>query len=563
MRIGFHIYWFLVGFAVAALVAAAFQPDSAAAQGRPRTAAATGGNAAAAARQQPALRGTQSPAAEETLPDDADMAEEGDAAARVEALADETAEIDQAEASAPGQVGFRATMRDGDHNFPGEPAEQQDGVFDAEPPTPQDGADATRIDMRGPEDVAPFENPPAGYDPLLFQIEDLDPVADRRIGRLYRFEPYDPAGIKAGGFVVFPEVEVVGIAQRNVLRAPLAKSDVAIATKPSVRVVSDWSRHALEFRASGDFSGHDRFASEDDRAYHLEARGRLDVHKRTNVQVEVLRDVTQESRQVLESNRLASRADITLDSVQTSLNQRFNRLSVQLRGGVSETDFGSVESGGAVQSNSDRNYRRANEGLRASWEFKPTLTAFADLGLDQRDYKTAAFADGISRTSTGERYRFGVSFGSLGAYLRGEVSAGWGRQAAKDERLAAVSGLIVDANLAWKVTGLTTVSFKASSDFLESNIAHTAGSLARAGGAEVRHAFRPWLIATAGLTYTATDYAGVELSSRELAETAGLEYYLNREWTAFARYKHTDYTTTALNADFTDDEFRIGLRWRR
>jgi hypothetical protein len=292
-------------------------------------------------------------------------------------------------------------------------------------------------------------------------------------------------------------------------------------------------------------------------------RSRVDILTRTSVQVETLRDVSQEGRQVLEASRMASRADITLDSVQGSLNHRFNRLSIQLRGGVSDTEYSDVRSGGIEQSNADRNYRRTNEAIRATWEFKPTLAAFAEVGFDQRDYSTAAFSDSILRSSTGERYRFGVSFGSLGAYLRGEASVGWGEQSPKDKRLADVSGIIIDANLAWKVTGLTTVSLKANSDFQESNIAGTAGSIARSGGAEVRHAFRPWLVATAGLVYTATDYTGVTLNARELDETVGLEYYLNREWTALAKYKHSDYWTTAANANYSDDEVRFGLRWRR
>ncbi len=563
MRVGLQLYWFLVGFAVAAIFAAALQAEPAAAQTRGQARAQSKQIAPAAAKA-PALRGTRAPArdSDEYLPDSGDVAEDGEAAAQVEALANEESDAADGASSAP--AGFRASVTDGDLGYSGEPAPLEDGNAqnaDAEPPP--DGADPTRVDLRSSEDIAAFENPPAGYDPLLFQIEDIDPVQDRRIGRFYRFEPYDPKGVRVGSFVMFPEADLAMVAVRNVLRSRNPKADVAVEGRPSVRLVSNWRMHALEFRASGILNAHEEFASEDDRAYHLEARGRLDISKRSNVQVEVLRDVTQESRQVLESSRLASRADVKLDSVQASFNQRFNRLTVQLRGGVSDISYGAVQAGGIQQSSADRNYTRANEALRVSWEFKPTLTTFVEAGIDRRDYDTAAFSDGILRSSFGDRYRFGVSFGNLGAYLRGEASIGWGRQSPHDSRLKEISGIVVDANIAWKVTGLTTVSFKASSDFLESNIAGTAGSIARQGGAEVRHAFRPWLIATAGLTYTATEYAGISLTSRELNETAGLEYYLNHEWTLYGRYKHTDYTTTALNSDYSDDEFRVGVRWRR
>ncbi len=558
MRVGLQLYWFLVGFAVAAIFAAALQAEPAAAQTRPQA------KQLPPATKAPALRGSQAPARDndEFLPDSGDIAEDGEAAAQVEALANEESDAGDGATSAP--AGFRASVTDGDMGYSGETAPAQDGLVqnaDAEPPP--DGADPTRVDLRPAEDIAAFESPPAGHDPLLFQIEDIDPIEDRRISRFYRFEPYDPKGIRVGSFVLFPETDLAMVAVRNVLRSPHPKADIAVEGRPSIRLVSNWRMHALEFRASGVLNAHEEFASEDERAYHLETRGRFDISKRSNVQVEVLRDVTQESRQVLESSRLGTRSDVRLDSVQASFNQRFNRLSLQLRGGVSDIEYSSVQVGGVRQSNADRNYTRANEAMRVSWEFKPTLTAFAEAGIDRRDYDTVAFSDGILRNSFGERYRFGVSFGNLGAYLRGEASAGWGRQSPSDSRLKDITGIIVDANIAWKVTGLTTVSFKASSDFLESNIAGTAGNIARMGGAEVRHAFRPWLIATAGLTYTATDYAGISLKARELNETAGLEYYLNHEWTLYGRYKHTDYTTTALNSDYSDDEFKVGVRWRR
>jgi hypothetical protein len=72
------------------------------------------------------------------------------------------------------------------------------------------------------------ENPPAGFDPLLFQIEDIDPLrTDRRTRRLFQIEPYDPIGVRIGSFVYFPELEVAGLATSNVLRQSPSNSDAA------------------------------------------------------------------------------------------------------------------------------------------------------------------------------------------------------------------------------------------------------------------------------------------------------------------------------------------------
>jgi hypothetical protein len=228
---------------------------------------------------------------------------------------------------------------------------------------------------------------------------------------------------------------------------------------------------------------------------------------------------------------------------------------------VAETDFGVPAA--ATTTVSDRNYQAATEAIRATWEFKPTLLAFAELGFDQRNYKVAAFSDGIERSSTGERYRIGLSFGNTGAILRGEASVGYGRQAPRDGRLKAVEGVLIDANLAWKVTGLTSLLFTARTDFGESNLAGTAGAISHQGGLEVRHAFHQYLIGTVGLSYTVQDYSGVSITERDLRATAGLEYYLNRETVLFSRYQHTVFNTTSPNASYTDDEIRVGVKLRR
>ncbi|MBX9925344.1 MAG: hypothetical protein K2Y05_03210, partial [Hyphomicrobiaceae bacterium] len=75
----------------------------------------------------------------------------------------------------PGQ---RLIRRDGDLNEP-EPQQPRDGIVDiGEPPGPVDGIDPTTVDTRALEEARLFEAPPPPDDPLLFHIEELDPIHD-------------------------------------------------------------------------------------------------------------------------------------------------------------------------------------------------------------------------------------------------------------------------------------------------------------------------------------------------------------------------------------------------
>ncbi|MFV0297265.1 MAG: outer membrane beta-barrel protein, partial [Hyphomicrobiaceae bacterium] len=310
-------------------------------------------------------------------------------------------------------------------------------------------------------------------------------------------------------------------------------------------------------------SFYNEHSSEDDRAWRVEGRGRLDLTHRTNLEAYAFHDVSQDDPGSASSTATANgRPNITVDEVGTSLNHRFNRLSLQLRGSVADRTVGTLQ-GDPNISESDRDYSERKGAFRAQWEFKPEFSVFGEVGLEDRDYKRASYTDGIRRNSSGERYRVGVAFGNSGQILRGEASIGTGRQTFDDDRLPKLKGVIVDANLAWRVSGLTTVKFSANTDFGDSTVAGSGGTVTNTAGVEVRHAFRRHLIGTAGITYSHAKYDGVSLTEDTLTSTAQLEYYVNRDITLFGRYAHIDFNSSAIDSDYTADEMRIGMRIRR
>lgn len=457
--------------------------------------------------------------------------------------------------------------QDGDLAFPAEPQPVVDGLVNTTdlPPETDDGRERPlkpgEVDPNGD----PFiDNPPAGYDPLLFQIEDLDPLrTDRRPERLAKFEPYDPVGIKLGSFVYFPVMEVSGVATSNVLRSPKPSDDVYAEINSVSRLVSNWDTHALELRSTGLYNFHNDFPSEDDRAWSLEARGRLDVTRRSNIEAIVSHDVRQEGRGAIDATTSGERPDVTTDQVGVTGNQRFNRLSLQLRGTHTGIDYSNTGSGATFVNNDDRDASNNREAIRAKWEFKPTLSAFAEIEGDQRSFDAPAVSDGFRRDSTGERYRLGVDFGSTGKILRGEVSLGWGEQRPDDRHLEATGTMLFDANLAWRVSEMTSLLLTAQTDIYDTTSANSAGVTQHTAGLEVRHSFLPYIIGTAGVTVSARDYTSDPISETETRTTLGAEYYFNREVILFGRYQHIAFDSNQPAADYDADDVRLGVRVRR
>jgi hypothetical protein len=426
----------------------------------------------------------------------------------------------------------------------------------------EDGGDPT-IDTRPLEERAIFEEPPPGFDPLLFVIEDIDPiVSDRRPERLFLLEPYDPIGIAIGSFILFPEIELGGVATNNVEGTAGGHSDVGAEVASRTRLVSNWSRHAVELRGATFSSYNDKHPSEDDRDWTVEARGRLDITHRSNIQGLVSRDFGQESRSGIDGVATGERPNVTTDFVAAALNHRFNRLSLQLRGSLADVDYSETVNGGIVTSYKDQDVRSSDEALRLAYELKPSFSIFAEGVLNQRRHDVAP-SDGILRNSTGERLRLGIDLGGLGEIWRGEASIGYGQQDPDDARLATIEAFLFDANLAWRVTPLTSFLFTARTEIYDTTTTNSSGVIAHQAGIEARHAFRTYFVATAGLSYTDNDYITAQIEEQILTTVVGAEYFANRDVILFGRYQHDAYESNQPNSDYHADSVRVGVRLRK
>jgi hypothetical protein len=380
--------------------------------------------------------------------------------------------------------------------------------------------------------------------------------------RIFGVDPFAPIGTKIGSFLLFTAVEADYDFNSNIFASPEPVGDSALEVRPAVRLASNWSRHAVELRASGDLSFHDRFSTEDDRAYLVEALGRLDVTSFTNLQGFVAHEEAQESRSAINASSAGTRPDIVVNRGRLALNHRFNRLTVQLRGAVIDTQYGTNIFDGEPQSNADRDFTLYDQAIRPMWEFSPYLFLFSDISLNQRIYDIPAFTDGLIRSSKGERYRAGVSFGEVSQILRGTISLGYGVQTPDNKQLEPIDGLLIDANLTWAITPITTLLLTASTDVAETTTADSGGVLERQYGAELRHNFSTRWVGIGGLGYFTRDFVGAGINENQFTAAVGTEYYLSREAVLFSRYQHTVFDSTQPNSSYTVEEVQAGVRLR-
>lgn len=480
------------------------------------------------------------------------------------ATEDEAAEEEPADVIGQEVARLKRTLpvQDGDAVPVGEPLALPDGAIDLAESYPLASEVETPPGLRNPLDIAAFSGVDAGFDPLLLEAVETNPIFSGRAVTL-GVDPFLPIGTRIGSFILFNTIEADGDYNSNVFASPEALGDYSLEVRPAARLVSNWSTHAVEVRASGDLSFHDRFPSEDDRAYLVEGLGRLDITRRTNLQGYIGHEEAQESRSAINAISAGTRPDIVVNRGRAAFNHRFNRLTVQLRGAIVDTRYGNDILGGVTQSNADRDYTLYEEAVRPQWEFKPTLYAFTDVAVNQREYSIPAFTDGILRSSTGQRYRVGVAFGNTGAFLRGDVSLGYGRQTPDSPELPIIDGLLIDGNLTWIITPLTQLLLTATSEVAETTTAGSGGVFERTYAAVLSHNFSTRLVGNAGVGYFTRNFVGADLFENQFTAATGLEYYLNRNAVLFGRYEHTAFNTDSFNGNYTAEEVQLGVRLRQ
>ncbi|ODA67476.1 hypothetical protein A7A08_01508 [Methyloligella halotolerans] len=381
-------------------------------------------------------------------------------------------------------------------------------------------------------------------------------------------DPYAPLGTRIGSFILYSELVADITATDNVLATRNnPQSDWAPELQPDFRLDSNWSRHALSADLNGDWSWYQNYESQNTRNYQALIDGRLDVTRKTNLTLELEKSQVAEGRgqENLPDAGVFS-SDLDEQHLTAGANHRFNRLGLALQGTVTDYDYSNIvligENPDDPTNTLDRDYVEKDIGLRGSYEFNPNMTGFVDTQLVKRDYKAQFSAGGNELGSEGYRLQAGLAFGLFGN-ITGEVGMGYGVQDPIDEDFELVDGFLLNADVLWQITPLTSLSLQARTNLDETTAIDAAGAFGRFYGATLSHELRENVILGGFITYDTADYIGTDLSDESWREGVTAEYIFNRNMALVASYEHTDYTSSDPAGDYTSNDVTVGMRLRK
>ncbi len=399
---------------------------------------------------------------------------------------------------------------------------------------------------------------------VLAERPPLEPAPILRKRKL-EDDPYAPLGLRLGSVRVLPSIEGdIGWDSNPNRQDGAHKGSPFVRTEGEVKLQSDWLTHELKGTLRG--------------AYYdfrdAPAANRPDADGKFNLRLDATRDtaIELESRFKLDTERPgsvnlpASATNRAIDIAyggSAGVTQKFNRLSVGLRGSADHYTYGDVKLGdGTTASQKDRDYTQYALRLRTGYEVKPGVTPFVEAEADTRQHDQRLDRAGFARDSEALTGRVGSTF-ELTRLLTGEMAVGYQIRRYDDPRLRDLRGPSAEGTLIWTPTALTTVKLKATSLLDETTVVGSNGTLSKSVGVEVEHALRRNLTLIGAATFSHSDYRGLSINENGFAASLKIDYKLTRELVLRGSYVHERLDSTNPGSSYKADIFMLGLRLQR
>lgn len=404
------------------------------------------------------------------------------------------------------------------------------------------------------------------------QSDDPDPnvtVQDRPR------EDYDPLGIRAGSFFIFPSISLSGTYDSNAFATnDDEESDFGAILSPQVDVNSNWSRHALNFSAGATGAAWAEYSENDYLDAFAATDGRLDITRNDIVSGRIRFDRLHEERDspdeqgdtTVTGGDGGDRGNLTRyyrGLIDTQYRHNFNRVFTIVGGGVQRLFYDDI----GDREESERDRWEYGARARLGYQVSPRIGTFVQGNYSYRSYDDEQLIDGefAKRDSHGVAGSVGTSV-DITSILFGELALTYAYRNYTDNAFNDSSGPGLNGNLTWNVTPLTSVLFSASSEILETTVTFEGdaaeANFQNAVGVEVQHELLRNVLLNATADYTRDSFEGTGRTDNVFGLGAGVSYLLNRNLSLDANYRFTKRDSDDSTEEFDRNVVLVGITAR-
>jgi hypothetical protein len=377
-------------------------------------------------------------------------------------------------------------------------------------------------------------------------------------------QDYKPLGIRAGAFMLHPGVQLAAEYTDNAFYTNNnTESDTIFHIRPYLNAQSTWSRHSLNVSLAADIARHVDYDFRDYEDYFLTIGGRVDVQNRSFMSyglqyLDLHEDLnSRDSEQGFEPTRYNSYgANLGYDHT-------FNRLS--LGGAVtwSQLDYDdALDFDNDVIGNQDRDRDETSWLVRAGYQFRTEMQAFASYTGYSTDFDQPLDRNGYARSGDGYAASAGLGFTATGK-LNGNLYATYANRSYDDPRLPETSGWGGGAGLAWTPTYLTTVYLQMATSVEDTTSQYSSGYLRNLYSLRVDHELLRFVQINGFVSYSNNDYEllpGAPANARAWDHIwragVGVSWFINRHL-----YLNASYDFETLDTNVPNDGYDVNRVW--
>src|SRR5471030_971937 len=201
-----------------------------------------------------------------------------------------------------------------------------------------------QANMPAPIAISPYQKPPTNSAKAAFASAPGDPPVElgpiRRKPTKHKAhtepdDPYAPLGVRAGAFILFPAVELIGGYSTNPSQVTNGPGAALYTIAPELLAQSNWSRHELKADLRGSYNGFspDTTPSLNRPYFNGKVDGRVDVTKETRIDLDARALVSTDNPN--SPNLQADLAKLPIyvtTGGSAGLGQHFNRFDVSVKG---------------------------------------------------------------------------------------------------------------------------------------------------------------------------------------------------------------------------------------
>jgi len=368
----------------------------------------------------------------------------------------------------------------------------------------------------------------------------------------------DSAGIRAGGFVFFPEMTVEQQFTDNVFATKRnKKSDQVTVLHPRAIVRSNWNRHFLQLQSRASIGMHIDETSEDYEDHRHFLDGRIDLAQNTEVSGWVRYSGLHQFRS--SPDDFGGREPTEYEQFISGGNVRreFGRFSATVGAEFEDLNFHDNKNAfGATINEDDRDRDSVEFNVRVGYEIIPEYEAFIRGAYNDEQYDDAVDDGGLDRDSHGYEVVGGMEV-DFNGIIFGDFFAGFMSQNADDSMLKTINGANFGAGLTWIPTGLTSVRLDVERHIEQTTIVGAAGSIETNIGLTVDHELLRNLLLQFDGDYERRHFKGLSRDDDSFALSVHANYLMNRRMNLFVGYTFETEASDLSTQDFDRNLVKI------